>query len=149
MELTLLQKRVYRALYEKNYAYLAAGVGRKHMPNCRNLFLELRKCCNHAYLIKGVEQRVESGMSAVDVQQAVGVDPATAAPEEVATLRRHAGLILGSGKMVLLHKLLPKLHDAGSKVLIFSQFSLVLDLIQVRKVVCDGSGCCGGDGVAG
>ncbi len=39
-------------------------------------------------------------------------------------------LISASGKMVLLNKLLPKLKADGHKVLIFSQFKLVLDLLQ-------------------
>jgi chromodomain-helicase-DNA-binding protein 7 len=39
-------------------------------------------------------------------------------------------LVSASGKMLLLSKLLPKLRAEGHKVLIFSQFKLVLDLLQ-------------------
>ena len=36
----------------------------------------------------------------------------------------------GSGKMVLLDKLLPKLKRLGHKVLLFSQFAMLLDLLE-------------------
>jgi hypothetical protein len=39
-------------------------------------------------------------------------------------------LIDSSGKMVLLHKLLPKLKAEGHKVLIFSQMTKLLDLLE-------------------
>lgn len=35
-----------------------------------------------------------------------------------------------SGKMVLLDKLLPKLREQGHRVLIFSQFVIMLDLLE-------------------
>lgn len=38
--------------------------------------------------------------------------------------------ISASGKLVLLHKLLPKLQKEGHKVLIFSQFTMVLDVLE-------------------
>jgi len=46
-------------------------------------------------------------------------------------------LVSASGKMLLLSKLLPKLRAEGHKVLIFSQFKLVLDLLEE---LCDGAG---------
>jgi SNF2 family DNA or RNA helicase len=39
-------------------------------------------------------------------------------------------LVQASGKMVLIDKLLRKLRDGGHKVLIFSQMTKCLDLIQ-------------------
>ena len=39
-------------------------------------------------------------------------------------------LVRGSGKMVLLHKLLPRLKARRSKVLLFSQFTMVLDILE-------------------
>ena len=35
-----------------------------------------------------------------------------------------------SGKMVVLHKLLPKLQEQGSRVLIFSQMTRMLDILE-------------------
>jgi SNF2 family DNA or RNA helicase len=42
-------------------------------------------------------------------------------------------MIEGSGKMVLLDKLLPKLHADGHRVLIFSQMKKVLDILEVSS----------------
>ncbi|GFR52261.1 hypothetical protein Agub_g14795 [Astrephomene gubernaculifera] len=39
-------------------------------------------------------------------------------------------LVRGSGKMVLLHKLLPKLRAEGRRVLIFSQFVIMLNVLE-------------------
>ena len=44
--------------------------------------------------------------------------------------RGRATLVRASGKMVLLDKLLPKLKAGGHKVLIFSQFAMMLDLLE-------------------
>lgn len=60
-----MQKRTYRALYEQNWAVLGAGIAKKHMPSLNNLFMQLRKVCNHPYLIKGVQERVRMGYEGV------------------------------------------------------------------------------------
>ncbi|XP_062480313.1 chromodomain-helicase-DNA-binding protein 8-like, partial [Pezoporus occidentalis] len=51
VELTNVQKRFYRAILEKNFSFLAKGAGHTNMPNLLNTMMELRKCCNHPYLI--------------------------------------------------------------------------------------------------
>ncbi|MEQ2180465.1 Chromodomain-helicase-DNA-binding protein 9 [Goodea atripinnis] len=53
VELTNIQKKYYRAILEKNFSFLAKGAGQSNMPNLVNTMMELRKCCNHPYLIKG------------------------------------------------------------------------------------------------
>ena len=53
VELTNIQKKYYRAILEKNFSFLAKGVGQTNVPNLVNTMMELRKCCNHPYLIKG------------------------------------------------------------------------------------------------
>jgi SNF2 family DNA or RNA helicase len=40
------------------------------------------------------------------------------------------GIVMSSGKMVLLDKLLPKLKREGHKVLIFSQMVKMLDILE-------------------
>ena len=47
-------------------------------------------------------------------------------------LRATAGehLVENSGKLVLLDKLLPKLQQRGSRVLIFSQMTRMLDILE-------------------
>ncbi len=64
VELTVLQKRYYRAIIEKNVKILS---GTRHskagktaaMPKLLNIAMQLRKTCNHPYLIEGVEDTME------------------------------------------------------------------------------------------
>lgn len=60
VELTNIQKKYYRAILEKNFSFLAKGVGQANVPNLVNTMMELRKCCNHPYLIKGKHQTKEA-----------------------------------------------------------------------------------------
>lgn len=50
--------------------------------------------------------------------------------EEQQHMLNEHGYVMTSGKMVLLNKLLPKLHQEGHKILIFSQMVRMLDLIS-------------------
>ena len=110
IELTTLQKKYYRAIYEKNVSFLRTGVSRRNVSRLVNVEIELRKACNHPWLIAGAEEREI---------------PA------VATLNDYMSkTIAASGKMVLIDKLLPKLQRDGHRVLIFSQMIVMLDIIQ-------------------
>ena len=53
VELTNIQKKYYRAILEKNFSFLSKGAGQTNVPKLVNTMMELRKCCNHPYLIKG------------------------------------------------------------------------------------------------
>ena len=106
VELTNLQKTYYRAIYERNRTFLCKGSA---TPQLSNMEMQLRKCCNHPYMIKGVQQSLAAGMT------------------EDEKLKK---MIESSGKMVLLDKLLPKLKTQGKKVLIFSQFTQMLDILE-------------------
>lgn len=53
VELTNIQKKYYRAILEKNFSFLSKGANQHNMPNLINTMMELRKCCNHPYLITG------------------------------------------------------------------------------------------------
>ena len=70
------------------------------------LAMELKKAANHPYLFDGAETRSDNR-------------------EE--TLK---GLVMSSGKMVLLDKLLAKLRQDGHRVLIFSQMVRMLDILS-------------------
>ena len=48
-----MQKKYYRAILEKNFSFLSKGANQHNMPNLINTMMELRKCCNHPYLITG------------------------------------------------------------------------------------------------
>lgn len=54
VELTNTQKKYYRAILEKNFQFLSRGTTSSNMPNLMNTMMELRKCCNHPYLINGM-----------------------------------------------------------------------------------------------
>lgn len=71
-------------------------------PAIRNILMQLRKCCNHPYLFPGVEDK--------------NTDP--------------NGLITNSGKMIVLDKMLARFHAQNRQVLIFSQFTSMLEIIE-------------------
>ncbi|TYZ64026.1 hypothetical protein PybrP1_003545 [[Pythium] brassicae (nom. inval.)] len=110
VELTPVQKQWYRAIYERNTAFLNRGGNPHNVPNLMNVMMELRKCCNHPYLNNGVEDILSDGL--------------------VSDAQRHDMMVKCCGKMVLIDKLLPRLKDGGHKVLIFSQMVRVLDIIE-------------------
>lgn len=66
-----------------------------------NLDIQLRKCCNHLYLLKGVQEDIERTCN--NDREAL-----------------HRKLIDASGKMELLDKFIEKYKNEGHKMLIFS-----------------------------
>lgn len=60
VELTNIQKKYYRAILEKNFSFLTKGANQHNMPNLINTMMELRKCCNHPYLISGEQGHGEA-----------------------------------------------------------------------------------------
>ncbi|KAF1867310.1 hypothetical protein Lal_00049739 [Lupinus albus] len=96
-----MQKQYYKALLQKDLEVVNAGGERKRLLN---IAMQLRKCCNHPYLFQGAE------------------------PGPPYTTGDH--LITNAGKMVLMDKLLPKLKERDSRVLIFSQMTRLLDILE-------------------
>lgn len=80
------------------------GAGRSDKMRLLNILMQLRKCCNHPYLFEGAE------------------------PGPPFTTDVH--LVQNCGKMLLLDKLLPKLQAQGSRVLLFSQMTRMLDIFE-------------------
>ncbi|KAL6532260.1 ISWI chromatin-remodeling complex ATPase chr11 [Orobanche gracilis] len=116
-----MQKQYYRALLQKDLEVVNAGGERKRLLN---IAMQLRKCCNHPYLFQGAE------------------------PGPPYTTGEH--LIENAGKLVLLDKLLPKLKERDSRVLIFSQMTRLLDILEDylmfrRHYYCRIDGNTGGD----
>ncbi|KAK5859635.1 hypothetical protein PBY51_021178 [Eleginops maclovinus] len=117
VELTDVQKKYYRAILERNFSFLSLGVtSNSNVPNLLNTMMELRKCCNHPYLINGAEEKIVAELREV-------YDPM--APDF-----HLQALIRSAGKLVLLDKLLPRLKAGGHKVLIFSQMVRCLDILE-------------------
>ena len=74
VELTNIQKKYYRAILEKNFSFLSKGANQHNMPNLINTMMELRKCCNHPYLISG--ERARGGLSIwrIDPHETLGCE---------------------------------------------------------------------------
>jgi chromodomain-helicase-DNA-binding protein 7 len=51
VELTTMQKQYYRAIFEHNHGFLSQGFKGGNMPKLMNIQMELRKCCNHPFLV--------------------------------------------------------------------------------------------------
>uniref|UniRef100_A0A8C9T1W7 Chromodomain helicase DNA binding protein 6 n=1 Tax=Scleropages formosus TaxID=113540 RepID=A0A8C9T1W7_SCLFO len=116
VELTNIQKKYYRAILEKNFTFLAKGANQHNMPNLINTMMELRKCCNHPYLITGAEEKILEGFKKMHNPDAWDF--------------QLQAMIQAAGKLVLIDKLLPKLIAGGHKVLIFSQMVRCLDILE-------------------
>uniref|UniRef100_A0A8D0AAB1 Chromodomain helicase DNA binding protein 9 n=1 Tax=Sander lucioperca TaxID=283035 RepID=A0A8D0AAB1_SANLU len=116
VELTNIQKKYYRAILEKNFSFLAKGAGQANMPNLVNTMMELRKCCNHPYLIKGAEEKILEDFREVYSPTAIDF--------------HLQAMVQSAGKLVLIDKLLPKMKAGGHRVLIFSQMVRCLDILE-------------------
>uniref|UniRef100_A0A0N5BW97 DNA helicase n=1 Tax=Strongyloides papillosus TaxID=174720 RepID=A0A0N5BW97_STREA len=121
VEMTRRQKQFYKWILTKNYKELSKGV-KGSFSGFVNLMMELKKCCNHSSLVKDYDY--------------IEVDPKS----------RLQQLLKSSGKLILLDKLLCRLKETGSRVLIFSQMVMMLDILQeylkLRRFQCqrlDGS----------
>lgn len=103
--LTEMQRKWYKSILEKDIdAVNGAGGKKEGKTRLLNIVMQLRKCCNHPYLFDGAE------------------------PGPPFTTDEH--LVFNSGKMVILDKLLKSMKAKGSRVLIFSQMSRVLDILE-------------------
>ncbi|KAK8835567.1 choline dehydrogenase 6 [Tritrichomonas musculus] len=118
VELTRIQKTYYRALLLDNQSTLLQQITGGSLPSLLNLMMQLRKVCNHPFLIKGAKENIENQIASKMPQDSTQDDIELEA------------LIDSSGKMILIDKLLPKLKNDGHKVLIFSQMVKVLDIIE-------------------
>jgi SNF2 family DNA or RNA helicase len=128
VSLTPIQKQFYKAIYEKNTGFLFKGTKPSNAPSLMNVMMELRKCCNHPFLIRGAEDRIIDD-AAENARRSLTPNEQIYRDIDYAKLTGEQ-LVKSSGKFVLLSKLLPKLQSGGHKVLIFSQMVRVLDLLQ-------------------
>ena len=100
-----MQVRWYKKILEKDIDAVNGAAGkRESKTRLLNIVMQLRKCCNHPYLFEGAE------------------------PGPPYTTDEH--LIFNAGKMVMLDKILTRMKRQGSRVLIFSQMSRVLDILE-------------------
>lgn len=111
VELSDLQTDYYKNIITKNYSALNAG-NKGNQISLLNVMSELKKASNHPYLFDGAEDRVLTKMGGGRSRAEI--------------LR---GMIMSSGKMVLLEQLLTRLKSEGHRVLIFSQMVRILDIL--------------------
>ncbi|KAF8079370.1 SNF2 family N-terminal domain-containing protein [Lyophyllum atratum] len=103
--LTDMQRKWYRSVLEKDIDAVNGLTGKKEgKTRLMNMVMQLRKVTCHPYLFDGAE------------------------PGPPYTTDEH--LVENSGKMLILDKLLKAMKTKGSRVLIFSQMSRVLDILE-------------------
>lgn len=134
--MTKYQKLYYQILLSESNEFLSVGVLRKRLASIGgNIAMELRKVCNHPYILKGDDHEdriIDEIMSSKGIK------------ERTADLEMDT-LIKTSGKMILLDKILQLLYQKNHKVLIFSQFKKMLDIIE-RYFLYKNYGFCRLDG---
>ncbi|KAL3096922.1 hypothetical protein niasHS_002638 [Heterodera schachtii] len=98
-----MQREWYTKILMKDLEILNAS-GKLEKARLMNILMHLRKCSNHPYLFDGAE------------------------PGPPYTTDKH--LVENCGKMILLDKLLSRLKEQGSRVLIFSSMARMLDVLE-------------------
>lgn len=101
--LSRMQREWYTRILMKDID-VVNNAGKQDKLRLLNILMQLRKCANHPYLFDGAE------------------------PGPPYTTDMH--LVENSGKMVILDKLLPRLKEQESRVLIFSQMTRMLDILE-------------------
>ncbi|KAL9226735.1 hypothetical protein vseg_002510 [Gypsophila vaccaria] len=104
VELSSKQKEYYKAILTRNYGLLTRKGGAQ--ISLINVVMELRKLCCHPYMLEGVEPVIRD--SSESFKQ----------------------LLETSGKLQLVDKMMVKLKEQGHRVLIYSQFQNMLDILE-------------------
>uniref|UniRef100_A0A7I4XV31 Helicase n=1 Tax=Haemonchus contortus TaxID=6289 RepID=A0A7I4XV31_HAECO len=100
--ITEIQKKLYLDIIARDYDAFVTTTG-NNQQSLNNIQMQLRKCVVHPYLFKGVE------------------------PEP---FKEGEHIVEASGKLQILDRLLRYLKARKHRCLIFSQFSIVLDIVQ-------------------
>uniref|UniRef100_A0A8B9L8K2 Chromodomain helicase DNA binding protein 4 n=1 Tax=Astyanax mexicanus TaxID=7994 RepID=A0A8B9L8K2_ASTMX len=108
VELSPMQKKYYKYILTRNFEALNTRGGGNQV-SLLNVVMDLKKCCNHPYLFPTA---------------------ATEAPKMPNGMYEGGALTKSSGKLMLLCKMLRKLKEGGHRVLIFSQMTKMLDLLE-------------------
>ena len=101
VDLSAWQQVLLRQIQEGKAVRSQGGASGRNKVSLRNTLVHLRKACNHPFLFLD---------DLLDLR-----------PED---------LVRTSGKLQLLHHLLPKLQRTGHRVLLFTQMTRVLDLLE-------------------
>jgi len=102
-----IQKKLYKDILLRDVDLLQgknSSGGGGNRTAILNIVMQLRKCAGHPYLFPGIEDR------------------------SLPPLGEH--LVSNCGKMVLLDKLLQRLQERGHRVLLFTQMTRILDILE-------------------
>ncbi|XP_051811202.1 chromodomain-helicase-DNA-binding protein 4a isoform X3 [Acanthochromis polyacanthus] len=108
VELSPMQKKYYKFILTKNFEALNTKGGGNQV-SLLNVVMDLKKCCNHPYLFPAA---------------------AMEAPKMPNGMYDGAALTKAAGKLLLLQKMMRKLKEGGHRVLVFSQMTKMLDLLE-------------------
>eukprot|EP01052_Picozoa_sp_SAG31_P018144 SAG31_NODE_1272_length_9064_cov_5.201004_6_plen_416_part_00 len=119
VELSPMQKEFYKWIINRNFMELSKGVKGAKL-SLLNIVMELRKVCNHPFVFErsGYEGSI------------VDMSPRSMAKAKSQSQQRLRDIIRNSGKLILLDKMLTQLHGTEHRVLIFSQFVSILDVLE-------------------
>lgn len=112
VSMSVVQEKLCKSIMQKNPELIRAIFAKDKLrsnerSSLNNILIQLRKCLGHPFLYSGaVEDK--------------NVDSET----------MHRNLVEASSKLMLLEQMLPKLQERGHRVLIFSQFLRMLDIIE-------------------
>lgn len=112
--MSVVQKKLYKSIIAKNSELIKSifGASQRSLKqtdraNLNNILMQLRKCLCHPFVYsRAIEER--SSNAAIS----------------------HRNLVDASSKLKLLEIMLPKLQERGHRVLIFSQFLDMLDMVE-------------------
>ncbi|XP_046707760.1 chromodomain-helicase-DNA-binding protein 3 isoform X2 [Silurus meridionalis] len=108
VELSPMQKKYYKFILTRNFEALNSKGGGNQV-SLLNIMMDLKKCCNHPYLFPVASME---------------------APKAPSGSYEGVSLTKSSGKLMLLQKMLRKLKEQGHRVLVFSQMTKMLDLLE-------------------
>ncbi|XP_053199386.1 chromodomain-helicase-DNA-binding protein 3 isoform X3 [Scomber japonicus] len=108
VELSPMQKKYYKLILTKNFEALNSKGGGNQV-SLLNIMMDLKKCCNHPYLFPVASMEAQKTPSGA---------------------YEGSALTKSSGKLTLLQKMLRKLKEQGHRVLVFSQMTKMLDLLE-------------------
>ncbi|KXT16455.1 hypothetical protein AC579_1772 [Pseudocercospora musae] len=114
VSMSVVQKKLYRSILAKNpdlmkaiFSTESTNLKQGERASLSNILMQLRKCLCHPFVYnKSIEDR------------------------QVDLASSHRNLVDASSKLKLLELLLPKLKERGHRVLIFSQFLEMLDMVE-------------------
>lgn len=108
VELSPMQKKYYKLILTKNFEALNSKGGGNQV-SLLNIMMDLKKCCNHPYLFPSASMEAQKTPNGA---------------------YEGSALVKASGKLMLLQKMLRKLKEQGHRVLVFSQMTKMLDLLE-------------------